>query len=277
MAAATEHIAGYHAVAEALRAGRRKLFGLRVRQGLRHAGLGELRALADGAGIPVQEMAADALRQGLAPGVRDQGLVLDAGPLPELGLEDLIRARTGGSGDGGAPGNRRLVILNGVEDPQNLGAVARAAEGSGAIGLLLAERRAAPLSAAAVRASAGALEHLPVARVPNLARALRSLRDAGFWLIGADAEDAPSLFEVPRRTWEGDLGLVLGAEGRGIRPGVARLLDHRVRIPMAGRVASLNVAAAAAVLLFEAARWAKHPEGAGEGAPVTTPASARNA
>lgn len=176
---------------------------------------------------------------------RAQGVVLEAGPLPELGLDEIVALA--------GPG-RCVVALDGVEDPQNLGAVARAAEGAGVRALLLPKHRSAPLSPAASRASAGALEHLLVCRVPNLARALAALQAKSFWTLGADAEGGDSLFDAPDRLFEGDVVVVLGAEGRGIRPGVGRHLDHRVRIPMRGRVASLNVGAAAAVVLFELAR-----------------------
>jgi 23S rRNA (guanosine2251-2'-O)-methyltransferase len=98
------------------------------------------------------------------------------------------------------------------------------------------------------------LEHVPVARIPNLSRALERLRREGFWTLGADPEGGDDLFEASPRVFEGDLAVVLGAEGRGLRPGVEKLLDHRVRIPMAGRLASLNVATAAAVVLFEILR-----------------------
>jgi 23S rRNA (guanosine2251-2'-O)-methyltransferase len=101
------------------------------------------------------------------------------------------------------------------------------------------------------RASAGAVEWLPAARVPNLPRALKFLKSEGFWIFGSDPEAADDVFSAPDRMLAGDRVLVLGAEGRGLRRGVDQVLDHRVRIPMAGRVASLNVATAAAVLLFE--------------------------
>jgi 23S rRNA (guanosine2251-2'-O)-methyltransferase len=146
------------------------------------------------------------------------------------------------------------VALDGIEDPQNLGAIARVAEASGAAGLVLTQRRSAPLGAAVARASAGAIEWLPVARVVNLSRALRALKDAGFWVFGASPDAPDDLFGLDPRLLRGDRVVVLGAEGRGIRSGVERLVDHRVRIPMAGRVASLNVSTAAAVILFELAR-----------------------
>ena len=139
-------------------------------------------------------------------------------------------------------------------NPQNLGTIIRVAEAVGALGLVLTARRAPPLGAAVARASAGAVEHLPVSRVGNLRRALGQLKDGGFWVIGADAETGEDLFQTRDRIWQGDLVLVFGAEGRGIRRGVLELLDHRIRIPMVGRVGSLNVASAAAVVLFEVVR-----------------------
>jgi 23S rRNA (guanosine2251-2'-O)-methyltransferase len=146
------------------------------------------------------------------------------------------------------------VALDGVEDPQNLGAIIRVAEAAGAQGLVLTARRAPPLGAAVARASAGAVEHLPVARVGNLRRALQQLQGGGFWLIGADPAEGEDLFQSADRIWQGDLAVVFGAEGRGLRRGVLGLLDHRIRIPMLGQVGSLNVAAAAAVVLFEVVR-----------------------
>ena len=246
-----EGVVGFHPVREALRARRRRLLRLHVREGLRHPGLPELVELAGAAGVPVEWARGEALP--LEPGLRTQGLWLEAGPLPELDLGGLLVATAG------RVGARRLVLLDGVEDPQNAGAVARVADASGADALVLTARRSPPLGAAMCRASAGALEHLPVARVSNLARALIALREAGFWSVGADAAARESLFAAPDRVFQGDLALVFGAEGRGLRPGVARQLDHRLRIPLAGHVGSLNVAAAAAVVLFEALRRGPPP------------------
>jgi 23S rRNA (guanosine2251-2'-O)-methyltransferase len=178
-------------------------------------------------------------------GTRTQGLVLDVGPLPELPLDELARV-------GGEP--RTLVALDGVEDPRNLGAIVRIAEATGAAGLLLTRRRAPPLTAAVARASAGAIEWLPIARVPNLSRSLNLLKKNGFWVFGAQAEAALDVFSLPDRALKGHRVLVLGAEGSGLRPGVQRALDYRVKIPMIGRISSLNVSAAAAVLLYELLR-----------------------
>jgi 23S rRNA (guanosine2251-2'-O)-methyltransferase len=233
---------GLHPVLEALRARRRRFGRLRLRRSLGETA--PLEAAARAAGVPVEWVEAGALAALLPPGVVAQGAALEVGPLPEADLDALAAS----------PRPSCLVALDGVEDPQNVGAIARVAEAAGAGGLVLTRRHAPPLGAAASKASAGALEWLPVARVPNLPRALKSLKEKGFWVFGADPAAAASAFEIPPR-WRGDaVVLVLGAEGRGLRPGVAQAIDHSIRIPMAGRVASLNVATAAAVLLFELTR-----------------------
>lgn len=144
-----------------------------------------------------------------------------------------------------------LVCLDQVTDPRNLGAVVRSAEGAGATGVVLPAHGSARVTPAVCRASAGAVEHLPVAIVPNLARYLAEIKGPDLWVYAADPEG-----EVP--LWEADLAggaaLVLGSEGRGVRPLVRRASDALVAIPLAGRVGSLNVSVAAGVLLFEARR-----------------------
>ena len=245
---ASELIFGLHPVREALRAGRRRLIRLRIREDSARAELDEIGELAQAAGVELQRVSRSQLEASLPPGAKNQGMLLEAGPLPALSLEEIRSLPL-------APGaSRRLVALDGVEDPQNLGAIIRVAEAAGALGLVLTARRAPPLGAAVARASAGAVEHLPVSRVANLRRALEQLKKGGFWVIGADTRAGDDLFQSADRIWQGDLVVVLGAEGRGLRRGVVDSLDHRVRIPMAGRVGSLNVASAAAVVLFEALR-----------------------
>lgn len=237
-----ERLNGIHPVREALRARRRALHELRVRAGSVRPEVAELVALAEAAGIPVRRVAGAELASDDPSERSGAGVELEAGPLPELELDELLA-------DSGGP--TTLVALDGVEDPQNLGAIARVAEAAGVAGLLLTRRRSPPLSPAVARASAGAIEWLPAARVPNLPRALNLLKDKGFWIFGSDPEAADELFEVPDRLLLGDRVLVLGAEGRGLRRGVDQVIDHRVKITMEGQVASLNVSAAAAVMLFE--------------------------
>ncbi len=240
---AEEWITGLHPIGEALAAGRRELRSLQVREEGGHRGVADLVARARAARVPVRELDGREAERLPPPGV-----ALEAGPIPELGLEELLVDLPV------ATGPRTLVALDGVEDPQNLGAIARVAEAAGAGGLILTHRHAPPLSAAVSRASAGAIEWLPVARVPNLARALEVLAGEGFWSLGADAAARDSLYELPDRLARADRVVVLGAEERGIRPGVAARIDQSIRIPLGGRVASLNVSTAAAVLLFELGR-----------------------
>jgi 23S rRNA (guanosine2251-2'-O)-methyltransferase len=246
-----EFVLGVHPVREALRARRRRLLRLLLRRG--PAGppredLAGLARLAEQAGVPVRELAAADFDRLAPPPAVHQGVLLEAGPIPELSLEDLLPP----------PGESSwLVALDGVEDPQNLGAILRVADAAGARGALLPERRAAPLSPAVARASAGALEHLPVARVGNLARALHLLKERGFWVHGAAPDASLDLYATPDRLFDQRLVLVVGAEGKGLRPGVRAAADTLYRIPMRGRVASLNVAAATAVVLFEWVRRAR--------------------
>lgn len=243
-----ERLGGRHAVGEALRARRRQLVRLYLEEGSLHGEGEPLEALAQSAGVPVDRIASTRFARLAGPEARSQGVLLDAGPLPEVPLDALLA---------GEPGQRRLVALDGVEDPQNVGAVIRVAEAAGAGGLLMTHRRAPPLSPAVARASAGALEHLPIARVTNLPRALGLLKESGFWSLGAEPDAVLDLYDAPDRLLAGDLIVVLGAEGRGLRRGVRSVLDHEVRIPMLGRVESLNVSSAAAILLFELQRRAR--------------------
>jgi 23S rRNA (guanosine2251-2'-O)-methyltransferase len=169
-----------------------------------------------------------------------QGVVAEVDPYPYADPNALLRRE-----------GALLVALDQVQDPRNLGAVCRSAEFAGAAGVVVPERRAAEVTAAACKASAGAVEQLEIARVRNLADWLAAAKQAGFWIWGADAggEQAP---------WDVDLGgstvLVFGGEGKGIRPRVASACDGLLALPRAGRVDSLNVSAAAAALLFEAVR-----------------------
>lgn len=181
----------------------------------------------------------------LAGSTDHQGAVAEVEPFPYVSLDEML-AR---AGKAGVP--PLVFCLDQVTDPHNLGAIARVADASGATGLLLPEHRAARVTAAAVKASAGALEHVLVARCTNLANELERVKGANLWAFAAT--------ERGMRDWtEVDLAdgamLVLGAEGPGIRPRVLGACDEQVRIPMAGEVASLNVATVAAVLAFEAVR-----------------------
>jgi 23S rRNA (guanosine2251-2'-O)-methyltransferase len=198
-----------------------------------------------GRGVDVEERDRGELDALAGSGARHQGVLAITGEYNYAELEDLLddleaRAAT-----------PLLVVLDGVQDPRNLGAIVRSAHALGAHGVVVGKDRAAPVTPAAVKASAGATEHLPVARVTNVSRALDMLKQHGVWTVGAVMRDAPPPAKLDLR---GPIALVLGAEGKGLRPLVERGCDHRVLIPMVGRVASLNVSVAAGVLLYEAVR-----------------------
>jgi 23S rRNA (guanosine2251-2'-O)-methyltransferase len=185
----------------------------------------------------------------LAEGGNHQGVVAVVGEYRYATLDGLLARALGGESDGA----RRplILVLDGVQDPQNLGAIVRTAHVAGAHGVVIPKDRAVGVTSAAVKASAGATEHLAIAQVVNVARALEELKAAGLWTVGAVAGGGQPPWRVDLRE---ATALVLGAEGKGIRPLVRRHCDLLVEIPMAGQVASLNVAAAGAMLLYEAVR-----------------------
>ncbi len=169
-----------------------------------------------------------------------QGVVAEVDPYPYAGAGELL-----GLGDA------LLVALDEIQDPRNLGAVCRSAEVAGAAGVVIPERRSAAITPVACKTSAGAVEHLRVARVRNLADWLAEAKQAGFWIWGADADADSAPWAVDLK---GPTVLVLGGEGKGLRPRVAAACDGLVALPQRGRVDSLNVSAAATALLFEAVR-----------------------
>jgi 23S rRNA (guanosine2251-2'-O)-methyltransferase len=162
--------------------------------------------------------------------------------------EELLAGGMAGPEAGAVP---LLVVLDQIQDPQNLGAIARTAECAGVTGLVIPERRAAEVTAAVCKASAGAVEHLQVARVRNVADFLTEAKRAGVWCYGADQQAAS---DYAATDLSGPVALVLGSEGRGLRPRVAAACDGLISIPLRGRVESLSVSAAAAVLIFAASR-----------------------
>jgi 23S rRNA (guanosine2251-2'-O)-methyltransferase len=169
-----------------------------------------------------------------------QGVVAEVDAYPYADPESLLEAE-----------DALVVVLDQVQDPHNLGAIARAAEVAGAAGVVIPERRAASVTAAAAKASAGAVEHLRIARVRNVADWLGGAKERGAWVYGAAAGGDRSYTDVD---WRGRAVLVLGSEGSGLRPRVAETCDELISIPVAGRVDSLNASVAAAVILFEGRR-----------------------
>ena len=220
-------IYGRNAVREALRARRRRVHRIWATQAAAREGW-------TGAPVSVVDAAEVERRCGSEA---HQGVCAEADPYPYADAAELLAAD-----------DALLVALDEVTDPQNLGAICRTAECAGAAGVVVPERRSADVTPAVCKASAGAVEHLPVARVRNLADFLAQAKEGGCWCYGADA-GAKVAYDQP--DFSGGVVLVMGSEGRGLRPRVAAACDELVAIPQRGRVGSLNVSAAAAVLLYE--------------------------
>jgi 23S rRNA (guanosine2251-2'-O)-methyltransferase len=238
-----EVLYGVHPVEEALKAGRRRFDHVLVARERDDLRLEKLVALCRESGVRVRTEAREHLTQ-MAQTPAHQGVVALVHPQEFLTVEDLFEPTK--------PETARLLLaLDGVEDPQNLGALLRVADGAGVDGVLLTERRSAPLSPVAVKASAGATEHLRIARVVNLVRALEELKRRNLWIIGLDERGSS---DYDQFDLTGDCVLVLGREGAGLHDLVKRTCDHLLRIPMSGGVSSLNVSAAGAVVLYEAFR-----------------------
>ena len=229
-----EIIYGLRPVVEALRSKRRE-----VREVLDSVGDREISSEAAVRGIPVKRVPRDRVEE-LARGGVHQGMVARVGPYPYSGLEEILAAP-----------DPLVVVLDRVTDPRNLGAVLRAADGAGVTGVVVPKDRAAGVTPAAVKASAGASEHVPVARETNLRRALEKMKGAGIWVYGAEDGAASAYTKLDL---SGSIAFVLGSEGRGLRRLVREGCDGAVSIPMLGAVSSLNVSVAAAVLVFEARR-----------------------
>ncbi|MCC2640450.1 MAG: methyltransferase, TrmH family, group 3 [Nitrospira sp.] len=237
-----EVIYGLHAVREALRAGSRPLQRLLVLGTDRQ--FGEVVRLAREQRVPVHVEPRAAFDR-LIPAGRHQGVVGLIAAKAYVEAENIVSLA---QAEGRTP---LLVILDGVEDPHNLGAVLRTAESSGAQGVFIPERRAVGLTSVVAKASAGAVDYMPVARVPNLSRLIERLQNAGIWAYALDAEASKPYTALDFR---GPVALVLGGEGRGVRPSVRDACDEASHIPMLGKVSSLNVSAAAAIVLYEALR-----------------------
>ncbi len=233
-------IYGINPVAEALPTGR-------VRE-IRVAGRGDDRiakvlAAAAARGVRVRYVTRDALDADANGGVH-QGVVADVAPRPAATLEDLVRPTPSGDPP-------LIVVLDAVEDPHNVGAILRSVDAAGASGVVRQTRRAASLEGAAAKASAGAVHHVAIADVVNIARALEELKEAGVWTVGLDEAGENPYYRLDLTV---PTALVVGAEGQGLRRLVRERCDFVASIPMAGHVSSLNVSAAAAIVLFEAVR-----------------------
>jgi len=235
-------VAGRRAVTEAIRSGAARevliVASPKATQGLR-----ELLEAARAAEVPVVQ-----LPRGTLDALADdhQGVVARLGDAPGGAVAPTISERELAEWD--FPDDALVVILDGITDPQNLGAAARSAEGAGAAMLVTRTRRSADVTPAAIRASAGALLHLTHARVANIARAIERLQDAGFWVVGLDGDAEGSIYDEPCPS--GRIAIVVGSEGEGMARLVRDRCDALVALPMFGRVGSLNASASLAAVLY---------------------------
>jgi 23S rRNA (guanosine2251-2'-O)-methyltransferase len=232
-------ICGVHAVYEALVAGSQPIERIHIVRDARLPRLKEILDLARERGVPVRKEDRAVLDK-IAAGVVHQGIIAVAGEATYAPLERVFEAKL-----------PCVVVLDGVEDPHNLGAVIRSCEASGASGVVVPERHSAPLSATVAKASAGAVAHVPVARVGNIATTLDQFKKQGMWVVGVDEEGdrfwTDFDYTVP-------VALVFGGEHRGLRRLVREHCDVVVRLPMLGKVSSLNVSVTAGVVLYEVVR-----------------------
>jgi 23S rRNA (guanosine2251-2'-O)-methyltransferase len=239
-----DRLTGIHAVREALEAG--SFFDrIVIAKGRQDSRIEEIVQLARSHGIAVRFEDRGQLDR-LANSRDHQGVVAMAAARAAATLEDILeRANQSKSQQG------LIVLLDGVEDPHNLGAIIRTALAAGAHGVVIPERRAAGLTDTVARASAGALAHLPVAKVTNLARAIEELKEAGYWLVGLDEAGEKSYTEVD---YTSPTGIIMGGEGDGLHELTRKRCDFVVSLPTTGPVKSLNVSVATGVVLFEALR-----------------------
>ncbi|MES2393449.1 MAG: 23S rRNA (guanosine(2251)-2'-O)-methyltransferase RlmB [Acidobacteriota bacterium] len=238
---------GLHPVEEALRAGVRRLDHVSVareREARRDPRLDRVLELCRAANVRVNTESRDQLTRHAKTDAH-QGVVAFLRERQFLALEDLLKAPAGPSG------HRFFLALDGVEDPHNLGALLRSADGAGIDGVILPERRSAPLSAVVAKTSAGASEHVRIAQVVNITRALETMKKHNVWIVGLDERGTP---DYTAFDFKQDTCLVLGSEGSGLHDLVKRTCDYLLRIPMAGSVSSLNVSVAGAVVMYEAMR-----------------------
>lgn len=241
-----EILYGRQGVRETLRAGRRHLFKLLLARDVEPGGIvQQILALAERAHVPVQTVDRQQLEK-LGGEVHHQGLAAEVSGYPYVEVADLLEAARQ------ADEPPFLLLLDHIQDPQNLGSLLRSAEAVGVHGVILPSRRAVGVTPAAVRASAGAAEHVRVAQVSNLVQVMERLKAGGVWVVGLEVHPTAQLYT--QADLRGPLGLVVGSEGTGLTRLVRERCDRLIRLPMYGRVGSLNAGVAGAVALYEARR-----------------------
>ncbi|HVM74327.1 MAG TPA: 23S rRNA (guanosine(2251)-2'-O)-methyltransferase RlmB [Candidatus Saccharimonadales bacterium] len=239
-----DRFTGIHAVREALEAGN-SFDRIVIAKGRQDSRIEDIVQLARQRDIPVRFEDRGNLDR-LANSRDHQGVVAIAAARPPATLEDILERANSSKDQRGL-----VVLLDGVEDPHNLGAIIRTALAAGAHGIVIPERRAAGLTDTVARASAGALAHLPIAKVTNLARTMEELKEAGYWLVGLDEDGDKRYTEID---YTSPIGIIMGGEAKGLHELTRKRCDFVVSLPTTGPVKSLNVSVAAGVVLFEALR-----------------------
>jgi 23S rRNA (guanosine2251-2'-O)-methyltransferase len=250
--AANETLYGVHAVRALLKRAPQRLRRLRVASGRDDPRMAELLKLAQAAGCAVQRVDAKQFERELGDAVH-QGVVADIEPLKAWSEDDLIAAVQAAAErrEAGKGADPLLLVLDGVQDPHNLGACLRTADACGVLAVVVPRDRAAQVNPTVRKVAAGAAESTPVVAVTNLARTLKLLKQAGLWIVGADMEGSKPAPEVD---FKGPLAIVMGAEGTGLRQLTRQHCDFIARLPQLGTVESLNVSVATGMLLYEALR-----------------------
>lgn len=244
---AEAQLCGVGPVLEALRAGSRPIERITIAEGAHESRLRELLGLAGAAGVPVRRATRFELDR-LAAGVHHQGVIAFIAAARYRDADELLNALAARVGTENPP---LAIVLDGVEDPRNLGAIIRTAECAGVHGIFIPERRAVGLTETVAKTAAGALEYVPVARVANVARLIEQFKERGVWTVGTCAE---ATTDHTAWDWKQPSAVFFGSEGEGLRRLVRERCDGLVRIPMHGHIESLNVSVAAGVVLFEAVR-----------------------
>jgi 23S rRNA (guanosine2251-2'-O)-methyltransferase len=249
----TDVLAGRHPVRDALDLADGRIEKVYLQKGVHGSAIDGIRRAAKAAGVPVQ-MVPKPKVDGLAPQAEHQGVVAVVAPIAYADLDEML-AGIAPTLDAVRETKPVLVALDEVEDPRNFGAILRSAVAAGTAGAIVPERRMAPLSAVAIKASAGTALQIPVARVSNLVDAIQQLKERGYWVVGlADDADGEKATTVWTYDWDRPVVVVVGNEGSGLRPGVRAACDALATIPMRGPAESLNASVAAGIALFAAVK-----------------------
>jgi len=233
-------IEGRNPVYEAVKSGR-KIHRIFIQKNTDSEIIDDILKMAEEKHIPITRMSSSKLSE-TARSYAHQGIIAEADPLPEYDLNDIIEMKKNKDGDS------LVIILDEIKDPHNFGAIIRTAYAAGADAVIYQDRRAVDVTPVVLKSASGAAEHIPLVKVSNINYAIRDLKEAHYWIAGADAEAEQDHFEAD---FGGSIGLVIGSEGSGLRRLVKENCDFLVKIPMKGELGSLNASVAAAVIIYE--------------------------